>query len=145
MLGVLLQSLLQLPAVLADFYLSGLLEEGKVVPGLESDDDELRSFPQVQVRVPPCCQPIVRSFQARAEAKTPPSFTATPLLTWRNSVRACECVRVYERCYFITSLIVPCAITSYARRRRRKATKQQGVGTITAAPVAYFVMRWTKT
>lgn len=53
MLGVLLQSLLQLPAVLADFYLSGLLEEGKVDPDLARDDDELHSFAQVQVRVPP--------------------------------------------------------------------------------------------
>lgn len=55
MLGVLLQSLLQFPAVLADFYLSALLllEEENVDLDLESDDDELHSFPQVQVRVPP--------------------------------------------------------------------------------------------
>lgn len=51
MLGDLLLSLVQFPAVLADFYLSGLLEErGKVDPDLESDDDEWHSFPQVQVR-----------------------------------------------------------------------------------------------
>ncbi|KAM8737315.1 ribosomal protein S6 kinase alpha-1 isoform 5-T5 [Acanthopagrus schlegelii] len=49
MLGVLVQSLLHFPAVLADFYLSGLLEEEeKVDPDLESDDDEWHSFPQVQ-------------------------------------------------------------------------------------------------
>lgn len=54
MLGVLLQSLLQLPAVLADFYLSGLLEEGKADPEVESDDDELPwALAQVQVRIPP--------------------------------------------------------------------------------------------
>lgn len=61
MLGVLLQSLLQLPAVLADFYLSGLLEEGKADPEVESDDDEPPwPLAQVQVRLgpsllaPPC-------------------------------------------------------------------------------------------
>lgn len=48
MLGVLLQSLVQLPAFLADFYLSGLLEEEKADPELESDDDEWHSFAQVQ-------------------------------------------------------------------------------------------------
>lgn len=52
MLGALLQSLFQFPALLADFYLSGLQEEGKVDPDLESDDDEWHSFAQVQVRVP---------------------------------------------------------------------------------------------
>lgn len=52
MLGVLLQSLLQFPAVLADFYLSGLLEEGKVDGDPESDDDDfLYPLAQVQVRV----------------------------------------------------------------------------------------------
>lgn len=51
MLGVLLQSLLQFPAALADFYLSGLLEEGKTDAHLESSDDELFFLPQVQVRV----------------------------------------------------------------------------------------------
>lgn len=51
MLGVLLQSLVQFQAVLADLYFSGLLEEGKVETDLESDDDEWHSFPQVQVRV----------------------------------------------------------------------------------------------
>lgn len=52
MLGVLVRSLLHFQAVLADFYLSALLEDGKVDPDLESDDDEWHSFPQVQVRVP---------------------------------------------------------------------------------------------
>lgn len=52
MLGVLLQSLVQLQAVLADFYLSGVLEEEKVDYDSESDDDEWHSFAQVQVRVP---------------------------------------------------------------------------------------------
>lgn len=90
MLGVLLQSLLQFPAVLADFYLSALLllEEENVDLDLESDDDELHSFPQVQVRVPPWCQPIVRNCQARPGAETPPSYNPHPLLTWRNSL--CE-------------------------------------------------------
>lgn len=53
MLGVLLHSLLQLPAVLADFYLSGLLEEevgGEADPEVESDDDEL-PWPLAQVQV----------------------------------------------------------------------------------------------
>lgn len=51
MLGVLLQSLLGFPAVLADYYLSGLLEEEKVDPDLESDDDDWDYYsPQVQVR-----------------------------------------------------------------------------------------------
>ncbi|XP_047197700.1 ribosomal protein S6 kinase alpha-1 isoform X1 [Hippoglossus stenolepis] len=40
MLGVLLQSLVQLQALLADFYLSGLQEGGKPDPGLETDDDD---------------------------------------------------------------------------------------------------------
>ncbi|XP_069391445.1 ribosomal protein S6 kinase alpha-1 isoform X1 [Paralichthys olivaceus] len=40
MLGVLLQSLVQLPGLLADFYLSGLQEGGKPDPGLETDDDD---------------------------------------------------------------------------------------------------------
>lgn len=51
MLGVLLQSLLQFSAVLTDFYLSGLLEEGKTDADLESSDDESFFLPQVQVRV----------------------------------------------------------------------------------------------
>lgn len=50
MLGVLLQSLVHFPAVLADFYLSGLLEEEIVDPDLESDDDEWHSFRQVRAR-----------------------------------------------------------------------------------------------
>lgn len=59
MFGVLLQSLVHLPAVLVDFYLFGLLEEGKVDPNLESDDDDWHSFSQVQVVCPPPgCQPI---------------------------------------------------------------------------------------
>lgn len=52
---MLLHSLLQLPAVLADFYLSGLLEEegGKADPEVESDDDESPwPLAQVQVRIP---------------------------------------------------------------------------------------------
>lgn len=53
MLGVLLQSLLQFPAVLADFYLSGLLEGEKTDAELEPSDDESFFFPQVQVRVAP--------------------------------------------------------------------------------------------
>lgn len=53
MLGVLLQSLLQFPAVLADFYLSGLLEGEKSDADLEPSDDESFFFPQVQVRVAP--------------------------------------------------------------------------------------------
>ncbi|MED6253862.1 hypothetical protein ATANTOWER_005465 [Ataeniobius toweri] len=53
MLGVLLHSLVQLPAVLADFYLSGLLEEGKLDPDLGSDDDERHAFTQVTGRVSP--------------------------------------------------------------------------------------------
>ncbi|XP_054653435.1 ribosomal protein S6 kinase alpha-1 isoform X1 [Dunckerocampus dactyliophorus] len=53
MLGVLLQSLGQLPAALVDFYLSGrlfLLEDGKVDSGESEsdDDDEWHSFEQVQ-------------------------------------------------------------------------------------------------
>ena len=103
MLGVLVQSLLHFPAVLADFYLSGLLEEEeKVDPDLESDDDEWHSFPQVQVRsVPPlCCQPMERSCQARPGAKTPPSdtptFTPTPSLPGGNSVCVCVCVCVWK-------------------------------------------------
>ncbi|KAM6969027.1 ribosomal protein S6 kinase alpha-1 isoform 4-T4 [Tautogolabrus adspersus] len=48
MLGVLLQSLVQLPAFLADFYLSGLLEEEKVEPDSESDDDDWHAFVQVR-------------------------------------------------------------------------------------------------
>lgn len=52
MLQVLLQSLAHFPAALADFYLSVLLEEGKVDSDLESDDDEWHSFTQVQVRLP---------------------------------------------------------------------------------------------
>lgn len=51
MLGVLLQSLLQFPAVLADFYLSGLLEEEKTDADLELSNDESFFLPQVQVRV----------------------------------------------------------------------------------------------
>lgn len=51
MLGVLLQSLLQFPAVLADFYLSGLVEEEKIDADLGSGDDESFFHPQVQVRV----------------------------------------------------------------------------------------------
>lgn len=52
MLGVLLHSLLQLPAVLADFYLSGLLEEegGRADPEVDSDDDE-SPWPLAQVKV----------------------------------------------------------------------------------------------
>lgn len=88
MLGVLLQSLLQFPAVLADFYLSGLLEEGKIGPDFESDDDELQSFsfPQVQVRVSPAvsqwCGTVRLDQELRALPPTPPP----PPLTWRNRV-----------------------------------------------------------
>lgn len=53
MLGVLLQSLLQFPAVLADFYLSGLLEGEKTDADLEPSNDVSFFFPQVQVRVAP--------------------------------------------------------------------------------------------
>lgn len=84
MLGVLLQSLVHFPAVLADFYLSVLLEDGKVDPDLESDDDEWHSFSQVQVRVP-----LLSANSAELSGSTgskdpsllPPPY---PLLTWRN-------------------------------------------------------------
>lgn len=69
MLGVLLHSLLQLPAVLADFYLSGLLEEegGKADPEVESDDDESPwPLAQVKVRIPP---PLPSLFPAKYEVK----------------------------------------------------------------------------
>lgn len=74
---------------------------------------------------PPCCPPIARNCQARAELKTPPSFTPTPSLPGGI---VCARVCVHERCCFITSLIVPCAITYYARRRRRNKTTCGGKG-----------------
>lgn len=60
MFGVLLQSLVQIQALLADFYVPGLLDEEKAYPDPESDEDEWHSFSQVQVQVespPPTTTP----------------------------------------------------------------------------------------
>ena len=100
MLGVLVQSLLHFPAVLADFYLSGLLEEEeKVDPDLESDDDEWHSFPQVQVRsVPPSAvsqwSAAVRlGRERRPLPPTPPPLPPPPPYLERI---VCVCVCVWK-------------------------------------------------
>lgn len=76
MLGVLLQSLVQFPAVLADFYLSGWLEEEKVDPDLESDDDDddWHSFSRVQVRVSHLLSANNTELSACTRSKTPPTY-----------------------------------------------------------------------
>lgn len=75
MLGVLLQSLFHFPAVLADFYLSGVLEEEKVDPALESDDDdELCSFSQVKVRVSHLLAANNAELSGSTRSETPPSY-----------------------------------------------------------------------
>lgn len=113
MLGVLVQSLLQLPAVLADFYLSRLLEEEKPDAELGSDDDESFFLPQVQVRVS-LLSANGAEMSGTAGSKDP---SLPHLLTCRSSAWWC----------LITSVIVPCGVDSKARR---KATSvgAEGVG-----------------
>lgn len=111
MLGVLLQSLLQFPAVLADFYLSGLLEGEKSDADLEPSDDESFFFPQVQVRVAPLSAngaELSASVGSRDPSLNPYTPTHPPYL---------------KECWWslITSFIDPCAIKS--TERRRKATR----------------------
>lgn len=79
MLGVLLQSLLQFPAVLTDIYLFGLLEEKKTDANLQSSDDESFFLPQVQVRVA-----LLSANGAELSAETPPSPLRPPP-TWRSA------------------------------------------------------------
>lgn len=81
MLGVLLQSLLHFPAVLADFYLSGLLEGEKSDADLEPSDDESFFFPQVQVRVAPLSAndaELSASVGSRDPSLNPDTPTPTP-------------------------------------------------------------------
>lgn len=87
MLGVLVQTFVQLQAVLADFYFSGLLEEGKVESDLESDDDDWHSFGKVQVRVHLLSAngaELSGSTRSKDPSLLPPY--PTPNHTWRNSV-----------------------------------------------------------
>lgn len=77
MLGVLLQSLLQFPAVLADFYLSRLLEEETTDADLGSDDDESFFRPQVQVRV--SLLSANGAEMSGTDGSKDPSLTPTPL------------------------------------------------------------------
>lgn len=96
MLGVLLQSLVQIQAVLADFYLYGLPEEGKVDPYSESDDDEWHSPSQVQVRVPLLLANSTELSGSKEQRPLPPNHH--PLLTWRNSacVKCAAALRLHN-------------------------------------------------
>lgn len=113
MLGVLLQSLLQLPGVLADFYLSGLLEEDKTDTNLESSNDESFFLPQVQVRVA-----LLSANGAESSASVgcrDPSLTPTSTTTLPPSP---EGVLLVPNNFLHSSM-------RKKSQRRRKATRQR--------------------
>lgn len=118
MLGVLLQSLLQFPAVLADFYLSGLVEEEKIDADLGSDDDESFFHPQVQVRVS-LLSANGAEMSGSAGSKDPsltlPTTSPNPLY-------------LQELCWWclITSFIIPCVMNLKAAQD--DMWRQEGVG-----------------
>lgn len=129
MLGVLLQSLLQFPAVLADFYLSGLLEGEKTDADLEPSDDESFFFPQVQVRVAPLPAngaELSASVDSRDPSLNPytPTTTTPPLPP--PYLKACWWS-------FITSFIDPCAIKSKAAQGNKSSVKAGGGGAASQA------------
>ena len=80
MLGVLLESLIHFPAVLADFYFSGSLNEGIVDPDLDSDDDDWHHSPS-QVK----CSLLANSEEQQQSAS--PVHSADPSSTYLSRVK----------------------------------------------------------
>lgn len=127
MLGVLIQSLLHLPAVLADFYLSGLQGEEHTDADLESDDDESFFLPQVQVRVS-----LLSANGAEMSGWRPLPHPLTPPPAPSNTPPP---PLHLTRCWWclITSFIVPCVMKPKAAQGAT-CGEREGWGQATPVP-----------